>query len=264
MAEQEKPRLETETKKEYIKNRKGEKVSILIDVVQNQRGVIFIMPGLGGRKEQVQLTHLARTANKAGYTDIRFDPTNNLGESDGRYENATATGFYEDLEDVLAWAKTQPWYQEPFILAGHSLSGMCTTLYAEGHPKQIKARLTIGTVVSGDLSASKYRPEALAAWEKQGYEEREVAGTTQRLNWEHMADRLKYNALAQADKLTMPALMFVGDQDNKTPLEHQRMLAEATPGSVTFHVMNGTEHTLRSEKELAELDLVTERWLASL
>jgi len=48
-------------------------------------------------------------------------------------EDASITSYYEDLEDVISWAQSQEWYQEPFALAGHSLGGICTALYAEHH-----------------------------------------------------------------------------------------------------------------------------------
>ncbi|OGG87621.1 hypothetical protein A3B87_00700 [Candidatus Kuenenbacteria bacterium RIFCSPHIGHO2_02_FULL_39_13] len=38
--------------KVFIKNRKGQKISALIDESKNQKGLVFILHGLGGFKEQ--------------------------------------------------------------------------------------------------------------------------------------------------------------------------------------------------------------------
>ena len=73
------------------------------------------------------------------------------------------------MKDVIGWAKNQPWYQEPFWLAGHSLGGICTAFFAEKFPEKVKALAPIGTVVSGKLSRELYTPERLADWEQSGW-----------------------------------------------------------------------------------------------
>ena len=116
-------------KKTFIKNRKGENVSVLVEKSENQKGLAFIMHGLGGFKEQDHIAAFANAFKEKGFTVVRFDTTNTLGESGGKYEDATITNYYEDLEDVVIWAQEQEWYQEPFALSGHSLGGICTLLY---------------------------------------------------------------------------------------------------------------------------------------
>lgn len=70
----------------------------------SQQGLAFVMHGLGGFKEQPHLQVMAKAFLANGYTVVRFDTTNTFGESDGRYEDATTTNYYEDLEAVIAWA----------------------------------------------------------------------------------------------------------------------------------------------------------------
>ena len=118
--------------KKFIKNRKDQKISVLVDVSPHQKGLAIVMHGLGGFKEQPHIRVFADSFKEDGFTVIRFDATNTLGsgESYGKYDDATATNYYEDLDDVMTWAKKQPWYQEPFWLAGHSLGGMSIILFA--------------------------------------------------------------------------------------------------------------------------------------
>jgi len=115
----------------FIQNRKNQKLAVLVDQPENPKGLAFVMHGLGGFKEQPHIKIFAQSFQGAGYIVVRFDATNTFGESDGNYEDATTTNYYEDLEDVIGWAKTQAFYQEPFFLAGHSLGGICVALYAE-------------------------------------------------------------------------------------------------------------------------------------
>src|SRR3989344_6920285 len=119
-----------------IKNRKGEKIVVLLRLNPNQKGLAFVMHGLGGFKEQDHLQPMSKAFEKRGYSVVLFDTTNSIGEGGGKYENATITTYYEDLEDVIKWSEGQEWYQKPFALVGHSLGGICTALYAEKFPSK--------------------------------------------------------------------------------------------------------------------------------
>jgi len=108
-------------KKSFIKNRKDQNIAVIIEKSENQKGLAFIMHALGATKEQPQIETFSKAFKDNNYTVIRFDTTNSCGESDGNYEDATITNYYEDLEDVIDRAKKQDFYKEPFILCGHSL-----------------------------------------------------------------------------------------------------------------------------------------------
>ena len=254
-------------KKLFIKNRKGEHISVLIEENKNQKGLIFVMHGLGGFKEQEHIRVFADAFKEKGFTAIRFDTTNTLGESGGEYENATITNYYQDLEDVVGWAQGQKWYQEPFALSGHSLGGICTALYAENYPEKVFALVPISPVVSGKLSieAHKHRnAEDFANWEKVGWKEEESRskpGVIKRLPWSHVADKLKYDLLPNVANLTMPVLLITGENDTATPPDHVRILFEALPGPKEFHVIKNAPHTFRDEQHLEEIKNILLSWI---
>lgn len=249
-----------------IKNRKGQNVVVLVEKVPNQKGLAFVMHGLGGFKEQPQIETFAEAFKENNYTTIRFDTTNTIGESDGNYEDATITNYYEDLEDVINWAKSQPWYQEPFCLAGHSLGGICTALYAENHPDKIKALAPISTVVSGKLSVERRSKEELEAWKKTGWQIKKSSskpGLIKKLKWSHMEDRLKYDLLEKVERLTMPVLMIVGDKDD-SPISHQKILFDKLPGKKEIHIIKNAPHTFREPEHLKEIKQIFDRWIKGL
>ncbi len=253
--------------KKIIKNREGKKVVILIEESLKPIGLALVMHGLGGWKEQAHIETFASAFRKANYTVVRFDTTNSFGESDGEYENATTTNYFEDLEDVIFWARNRGWYQEPFILAGHSLGGICTALYAQNNPEKIKGLAPISTVVSGELSLETYSKKGLKDWKETGWQERESSsrpGLIKKLKWKHMEDRLKYSLLPKADKLTMPVLIIVGDQDDRTPPAHQKILYKALPGPKEMHIISGAEHTFREKKHLDEIKGILLAWIKKL
>ncbi|KKW10235.1 MAG: hypothetical protein UY50_C0041G0006, partial [Parcubacteria group bacterium GW2011_GWA2_49_9] len=251
--------------KHFIKNRKGQKLSVLVEGEEKHGLVAVVMHGLGGWKEQPHIQTFADAFLKNGFTVVRFDTTNTFGESDGKYEDATITSYYEDLEDVISWAGGEPWYLEPFWLAGHSLGGICTALFAEKFPEKVATLAPISTVISGKLSAEtpKYK-SALAQWERTGwleYPSETVAGRVKRLPWSHMVDRMNYDLLPDAGKLTMPVLLIVGEYDDGTPPEHQKLLFDALLGPKELHIIKGAKHTFIEPKHLEEIALLFNKWM---
>lgn len=248
-----------------ITNRKGQKVVVLLEKNDNPKGLAFVMHGLSGFKEQKHIAAFAQAFKNKGFTVVRFDTTNTYGESDGKYEDATTTNYYEDLEDVISWAKKQDWYQEPFWLAGHSLGSISIILYAEKNPQEVMGLAPTSTVVSGKLSAESRGPEKMKQWKDLGYEEEashSIPGLIKRTPWSHMEDRLKYDVLPDAHKLTMPVLLIVGDKDDGTPLSHQQMLFEKLPGPKELHIIKGAPHTYSTPEELKEVQEIMESWIS--
>ncbi len=249
--------------KVYIQNRKGQKISVLIQLSEEQKGLAFVMHGLSGYKEQSHLEVITLAFLEHGFSVVRFDTTNTFGESDGAYEDATITNYYEDLEDVIRWASGEKWYQEPFVLAGHSLGGICTALYAEKYSEKVVGLAPIATVVSGKLSIeSKKDTGVIEEWQKTGWRtERSFSGKEKRLKWSHMEDRLQYDLLPEAGKLTMPVLLIVGELDESTPPQHQQILHDALPGRKELHILKGAPHTFRDPGHLAELKKLFNTWI---
>ena len=254
--------------KEAIKNRKGQKIVVLVEGTDNKKGLAFVMHGLGGFKEQPHIQAMADAFLENGYTVVRFDTTNTFGESDGKYEDATVTNYYEDLEEVIRWAESQPWYKEPFVLVGQSLGGICTALYAENYPEKVKALAPISTVVSGKLSMeTEYMKEVSEKWKETGWLEEESIskpGVIKWLRWSHAEDRLKYDLLPMAHKLTMPILMVIGSRDSATPPEHQKILFDALPGPKEFNIIKGSGHNFRKDREREELKKLFNDWIKKI
>lgn len=254
-------------KKLFIKNRKGQKLSVLIEEVENSKGLAFVMHGLGGSKEQTHIQTFAESFLEEGFNVIRFDTTNSYNESEGEYENATVTNYYEDLEDVIKWAKTQSCYSEPFYLCGHSLGGICISLYAQKNPEEVKALAPISTVISGKLSLEKHSKEELKEWEEKGFiikESSSIPRLMKKLKWTHMTDRLKYNLLENIDKLKMPILMIVGENDTSTPPKHQEILFERLLGEKELHLVKNAPHTFKDKEHLKDIKEIFKNWIRKI
>jgi pimeloyl-ACP methyl ester carboxylesterase len=257
--------------KQIIKNRHGLKIVTQLERAEQPVGLALVLHGLGGFKEQAHIATFAKAFKESGYTVLCFDATNSFNESEGQFENASATKHYQDLEDVIVWAKKQGWYIEPFVLVGHSLGGIAVLLYTLNFPQEVKAVAPISTVVSGQLRLEAYKmflgKEHLKDWQETGwyeYESFSKPGLIKRLPWSHMEDNLKYDILAKADKLELPVLLIVGEHDTSTPVTHQQMLYEKLPGPKELHIIKGAAHTFYDQEYLIEIKQIFKNWIEQI
>ncbi|MAG78408.1 hypothetical protein CL616_03525 [archaeon] len=251
-----------------IKNRKNEEIVILVEQANNPKGLVFIMHGLGGFKEQTQIITFANAFKENNFTVVKFDTTNTFGESGGSYEEATTTNYFEDLEDIIQWSKNQNWYQEPFCLVGHSLGGMSITLFAEKYPEKVKALAPISTVISGKLHTESIPKEKLEEYNNTGWKIGKSAskpGLIKKLKWKPFHEDLKkYDLLKDAHKLTMPILFIVGEKDNGTPLKHQKLLYDKVVGEKEIHIIKDAPHTFTKQEHLNEIKEIFKKWISKL
>ena len=254
--------------KEIIKNRKEQNIVTLVEETEPQKGLVFVMHGLGGFKEQAHIKTISEAFKERGYTVVRFDTTNAVGESDGKLEFATVTNYYKDLEDVIEWTKKQKWYQEPFCLAGHSLGGFCVFWYTINHPGKVKAIAPISAFISGKIFIETLKAkESIEEWEKRGYREWESSskpGLIKRLNWSFALDSLKYDLIVGAEEIKVPVLIIVGDQDTDTRLEHLKILYEKLSTKKEFHIIKGGPHTFKEKNHLQEIRQLFDNWIKKL
>ncbi|MFH1366464.1 MAG: alpha/beta fold hydrolase [Patescibacteria group bacterium] len=251
-------------KKITIKNRKGLKLVILPEIKPKQKGLVFIMHGFGGFKEQKHIQAMANAFKKEKYSIVRFDTTNSLGESGGKTIKATITQYYNDLKDVINWSSKQNWYIEPFTLAGHSAGGQCILFFAENYPLKVKALVPFGANISSQLLRRVFSKKELDVWKNKGYKERvshSKAGVIIKTSWLFMLDMDKYDILKKTHELTMPILLIVGSQDDSCPVYQQRMLYKKLPGPKELNIIKGAPHTFRENKHLIILKRLIKAWV---
>ena len=247
-----------------IKNRKNQKIVAIVEGESNKKGLVFIMHGWGGYKEQPQFKTITQVFLKNKYIVVRFDTTNTLGESEGHTKYSTPTGYYQDLEDVIYWAELQNWYQEPFCLVGHSLGSFCIGLYTARHPEKIKGLAPLSITLSGKLHQNFFTKKEMIEWKKRGWRPEKSTskpGQVKTMSWEFMEDFLKYDLLEKADKLTMPVLMAVGENDKGTPYKSQKLFYDKLPGPKELHLIKNSGHTFRDKGPLQELQEIFDKWI---
>lgn len=251
-----------------IPNRLGLGIAVRIEIPENPKGLIVITHGWKSNKDSPSIAPYAVAALAHGLTVLRFDCTCSTGQSDGPVAQSTISSFVSDLDDVIDWAKTQPWFQSPYLMAGHSMGGIAILEHARRHPSDVRAIAPTATVISGHLSIEAYQRDdatRLARWQKTGFERQIFTGGSARFPWSHMEDRLKYNALDYAAGLTLPVFMCVGSEDSSCPPDHQRLLYEALGSrDKELHIIHGAPHAIREPKPVAELKQYFSDWLVKI
>lgn len=250
--------------KQFIKNRNNQNISVVTEMAKNPKGLVFVMHGLGDSKDSDHIKTFSQCFLDNDYNVVRFDVRNTFGESEGKFEDANITNYYEDLEDVINWSKSQDFYQEPFILCGHSLGAICSAFYAENYPEQVKALAPFSTPVNADLSKKNYTKEELVNWEKNGFIVEDWGDFEVKIKWSYMKEKEKYDLLKKVEKLKMPVLLIVGELDDTTLPENQQILFTALPGEKELHIVKSAPHTFRDKNHLGEVYSILSRWVEKI
>lgn len=234
-----------------IKNRKNQDIFVRVEISKNSKDLIFIVHGLGGSRKECHIKTFASSFKEKGFTVISFDCTNSLGESEGNYENATTSNYYNDLEDVTNWAKNQDWYIEPFWLCGHSLGGLNVVRYAKENPDKIKAIIPASPTINAEILEIKLKPRL-----------KKIDGTIwytyissktkkeENLKWyPFIEDLRKYSLVDFLEKLKIPILILVGKKEYYCkPLKD---ISEEF--KLEFKIIKNAQHVYKGDEQFKEI-----------
>ena len=254
-----------------IKNRHGLKLVIQLDTPEDPKNLVFICHGRGGAMVQVHIQAFGQAFLENNFRVVFFDSTNSLGQSDGDMLNLTYDTYTADLEDIIGWARLQPWFQEPFSLCGQSMGAQAVAWYAEHHPEEIKYLAPIAPVVNFQLWSKTMPPGYLEKWQKDGFvaePSRSLPGVIGRTGWGLVESQKRYDLMPLVSKLTMPVFFMAGEYDEPCPYENQKILFDCIPSkNKKFVKIAGAEHGLRNAKtqqygkELQEAKTALSTWL---
>jgi pimeloyl-ACP methyl ester carboxylesterase len=245
--------------KTSFKNR--ENLNIVVEIFEPGRDkLLFLMHGLSSSREEKAIIVIKDIFLDNGYTVVAFDATHSFGESEGLYEDATMTSYYNDLEDVINWSKGQSWYIEPFVMCGHSLGGYCVLAYAEKYSDKVKAVFPLAPSISGELSHEAHKRKSLEAynkWKETGWNETpslSKPGLVKRLKWSHMEDRLKHDLYPDINNLKMPVFFIAAENDTSCPVDQVKSFFDKAPSvNKDIKIIEDAPHTWRTEHDLGKL-----------
>jgi fermentation-respiration switch protein FrsA (DUF1100 family) len=81
-----------------------------------------------------------------------------------------------------------------------------------------------------------------------------------------MEERLNHDLLINADNITMPILIIVGENDQSCPPDHQKILINKIPETTQkeLYIIKDAPHTFREQNHLRQLKDIFDSWLKKL
>lgn len=237
----------------FITNRKGLKMSIRLNINNENRKLVFLEHGLSSRKEYPHMQVLEDVFFEFGYNVINMDATNSINESESSDEGITTTGHYEDLVDVIEWAKTQDFYKEPFALAGQSLGAISVVRYAGKYPNKVDLLIPCAfpyyNYIEDELN--DFAKEVI----KNGFCDKvsKSTGKVLRLKTAYVEDIKKLDLTEQIQKITANTYIVVGSKDNQKHLKNSRRLYQMLNCKKEFYLLEDIPHDLANTPHDKEL-----------
>ncbi len=240
-----------------IKNRAGK--IIVGDLLYNKTSQVVKQPlmiishGFLGTKNQSFFKRIADDLFKEGIASLRFDFTNSIGESEGDLTKATLTGYIEDLEDVLNYARSLD-FVGSIGLIGHSLGGFITII--------VSARHKVGCVVS--LSASFYTDYSrlrffagkeinLDEWREDGFLRvfSPLDNKYYNLSYDYYLDSRNYDLSDYLPKVSH-ILVIHGTKDKVLGVENAKLIYEHAAPPKKLFIIDGLHHNYYKEPQLTQ------------
>ncbi len=219
--------------------------------------LVIICHGFSGNCRSSFMTSLSQSITSQGMATLRFD-FNGHGRSDGEFKDMTVLNEIEDLKDVIAWARKQPWV-ENISLVGHSQGGVVVSMVSgELGDKEIKAEvlLAAAAVLRDDALRGNTMGAIYDPWNFKGdYIELphspEAGALLLGKNYVETAIRLPiYETAANYDG---PALIVQGTHDQIVPYTYAERYNEKIRNSELKLIPDETHVFNRTEKETSIL-----------
>lgn len=228
-----------------IKNRKGLSLSIKLNISPERNKLIFLEHGLGARKDYPHMKVIEDVFASHGFNVVNIDATNSNNDSQHSPDGITFTGHYEDLEDVINWAKNKNFYVEPFALAGHSLGAQSVVLYASRYQEKVDLLLPISFCwIDGkqEISVNKRTKIIL----EQGYFEQVSKSTGRKIviKKNYLDDMATYDFSKFAKNITADTFLIIGAMDSDWHKQNTQSLYNLLNCKKQLNILENVPHDL--------------------
>ena len=197
---------------------------------------------------------------------------NGHGNSPDRADENTMESYLTDIDGII----TQ--YEKP-VLAGHSMGGALSQLYALRHPEKISGIILIGTgaklrvaPVIFDMLENNFEGYVDATGSFMFCEETskelieasriEIRKCKPSIINRDFAACNNFDIMEMISDISLPALILVGEQDLMTPVKYSNYLHEKLPNS-TLHVIENAGHSVMLEQP-GQFNAHVKEWMNAL
>lgn len=226
-----------------VKNRNGLNMSIKLNVSTDRRKCVFLIHGLGARKTIAHMQVLEDVFAEKGFNVVNIDTTDSNNDSERSEIGVTFSGFCHDLEDVIAWAKTQDFYCEPFALAGQSLGAQAVVWFASKNPEKVNLLVPVAFCWLDGKEASKTNSRREQILD-QGYYDQvsKSTGKVLRITKAYLDDMENYNFEGEVSKILAETFILVPENDADSRVLSSKRLFELLGCKKQLIVLKGASH----------------------
>ncbi len=191
-----------------------------------------------------------------GFGVLRFDFTG-LGSSEGEFAN---TNFSSNVADLVAAADMlREQYDAPRLLIGHSLGG-AAVLAAAPQIAEVVAVATIAAPSDAAHVAGVFTAEALAAIERDGEAEVQLAGRSFHVKQQFLEDVSSQRLTDAVRHLDAALLVMHSPVDELVEVDHARRIYEAARHPKSFVSLDGADHLLTRRVDSAYVARLLSAW----
>ena len=225
-----------------LTNRHGLDLFVRFNGEDNDKPLALVAHGFTDVHDTGHMRAVASALIGQGYNVLVWDATHSWGRSGGSIDQATLTDMYEDMVDIVLWAKQQSWFHGPFFLCGYSMGAAAALRYAVDHPEDVTRLTVIAPVVAGELLAKRLNPIIRGVWRVLG----RVPDPSMRGRWYRYSllyDGLRYDGRKLVKKLNRPVTIIAADHDNLMPPSDIAQLYGAIPHEKRLIMIDGADHS---------------------
>lgn len=195
-----------------------------------------------------------------GFTVLRFDFSDCIGESDGQCEDITLTNQIDDLHNAIDFLQRQDGCDGRIGLAGHSLGGMTAIMVAA--ERDVEALVPMSAPAYEDLGHLVDGETGMADWQAQGYHvfDSYRRGDV-RVGWRFVEDLRQYDARETIQEIGIPVRIIHGDQDETVPFSHAEDLFRNAAPPKELQMLSGSGHLYQEDDAQRELVLLVRDWM---
>jgi alpha/beta superfamily hydrolase len=247
-------------KKFKIENRRGLRINGLIDWNGEDQGhLVILCHGLFGFVEKPIIKETTKALVKAGYTVVRFDATNNVGKSQGKFENFTVGGYIQDTKQVLSYA-LKDLNKNEYSIIGFSIGAMPSYIIGASD-KRMKQMVLQGPTY--DLKYELERKKSFLQLKEKGWAYEYSTGLKKniKLGFGLYKEGVKYSVDKYLKKVTCPVLIIYGSGERTGSIKTFIKLYNKISSKKKRIVIPGAPHTMKSKKDINQFTKKVVLWL---
>lgn len=215
---------------------------------------VILCHGMESNKESEKLVAVSQQLANRGLVALRFDFACS-GESEGKFEDITYSGEADDLRAAFDFiTKRRP---KKIGVLGSSMGGTVALLFA-AQEMNVDALVTIAAPLHPERFTERLlTPEQARQWRETGF----ILYHDRRLNVTLLEDLEKLDVPGAARKISCPALVIHGDQDDTVSVEEGHELYAELKGPKKLGILRGADHRLSQPAHLQKAMDESVSWL---